>query len=390
MNSINTKSIQLATPSDAEPPPSAMPEETRYARAVVAALTAGSVLGAGVQEASAEVVWHNSQTTEKLPITTVGVTEVVDPATGEPVATSQPVIWFDFLTGQVELGAASPVVHPDPFTHQFAVSRLGDIAGALANGEGIERQFLAEVGVVTFSYVWPRRLAAGEVIGNAEDFLEGGGGIHTLAQQGWEEVVGLWRFGENEPPVDGYLGMRFSDDGGTTYKNGWAHIVLAADYNLTLIEFAYETEPGVAIRVPTPAETFQASTDAWRKKHFTPADLANPALEATLWGDPADPDHDGQPNLLEMVFGTDPDERDTTEVLAIEVAPPSATLVYRRSKAFPAAFLQVEWSSDLKTWSSANIVQTVREDLGRAERVAAEFMPSEPTDRVFLRLRVGP
>ena len=45
--------------------------------------------------------------------------------------------------------------------------------------------------------------------------------------------------------------------------------------------------------------------DAWRKEKFGAA-ANDPAFEATLWGDAADPDGDGVPNLIEFITGTDP------------------------------------------------------------------------------------
>ena len=52
----------------------------------------------------------------------------------------------------------------------------------------------------------------------------------------------------------------------------------------------------------TVAPTYQD----WRQQYFSAAELANPAAEATLWGDLADPDQDGLANLLEYALALPP------------------------------------------------------------------------------------
>jgi len=46
--------------------------------------------------------------------------------------------------------------------------------------------------------------------------------------------------------------------------------------------------------------------EGWRALYFTPEELGNPALEATLWGDDADPDHDGLLNRHELKLQGNP------------------------------------------------------------------------------------
>lgn len=52
----------------------------------------------------------------------------------------------------------------------------------------------------------------------------------------------------------------------------------------------------------------------WLEANFTPAELADAALEATLWGPRADPDG-AVANRLEAETGNDPRNRETTPLL---------------------------------------------------------------------------
>jgi hypothetical protein len=218
-------------------------------------------------------------------------------------------------------------------------------------------------------------------------------GINTLAQDQWETSVGLWRFKENPPPVDGFLGLRFSKDEGQTFYNGWAHIILEADYNITVVEFAYDDEAGAQIAVPSKNTALKqqlgTSADTWRAKYFTAEELEDANQEDSLWGNNADSDEDGKSNAMEMLFGTDPKKSDPSDLISVETSGSSAILVYPRSKTFPAALAVVEWSTDMEVWHTYGVTQTVREDLGTFERVAAKYTPATPGGRIFMRLRVG-
>ena len=55
-----------------------------------------------------------------------------------------------------------------------------------------------------------------------------------------------------------------------------------------------------------PVRFYRHRIEQWREEHFSAAELGNPALEATLWGNTADPDGDGLNNVGEYAFDRDP------------------------------------------------------------------------------------
>ena len=59
--------------------------------------------------------------------------------------------------------------------------------------------------------------------------------------------------------------------------------------------------------------------------HFTIEDLADPTKEATLWGDNADPDGDGDSNFFEFVAGLDPHDGGSNFTFTIELVPDQPT-----------------------------------------------------------------
>lgn len=59
--------------------------------------------------------------------------------------------------------------------------------------------------------------------------------------------------------------------------------------------------------------------EAWRARHFTAAELADPSLEATLWGMDANPDGDARSNAWEYALGSDPRSFDAEPVLALNL-----------------------------------------------------------------------
>ncbi|WP_035603555.1 CotH kinase family protein [Haloferula sp. BvORR071] len=98
--------------------------------------------------------------------------------------------------------------------------------------------------------------------------------------------------------------------------------------------------------------------DAWRGQNFAPEELADVGLEATLWGDEADPDGDGVVNLMEMVRGTSPgDENPRPEPEGSWWTDPGTQERYftvgfrvREDLDLTAVTISAQGSSDLEAW----------------------------------------
>lgn len=92
--------------------------------------------------------------------------------------------------------------------------------------------------------------------------------------------------------------------------------------------------------------------EMWLTAHFTPAELANPANEALLWGESADPDQDGALNLIEFAQGTSPrsphHDPDALQVSSVEESGERLLqLVFRFRSDDPTLVLAVESSPAL-------------------------------------------
>ncbi len=130
----------------------------------------------------------------------------------------------------------------------------------------------------------------------------------------------------------------------------------------------------------------------WKVDNFTRAQLANLALESTLWGDLADPDGDGRANVLEYAFATSPlasdTDGDTGPVLGETVIGNETylTLSVAKNPAATDIDFTVEASGNLGNWSTGG---TVIETNTATTLVVRDAEPiGSPNDRRFLRLRI--
>ncbi|MGC9450380.1 MAG: PKD domain-containing protein [Oceanipulchritudo sp.] len=150
----------------------------------------------------------------------------------------------------------------------------------------------------------------------------------------------------------------------------------------------------------------EATYADWLDLWFTPAELADPALESTLWGAIADPDMDGE-NALEMLLMGNPEAFDLPGLIDAQADGIDLVLTFNLRKAvnglpWPAAFL-IEDSLDLLpgSWLTAfessfcdlagpvctqgDVTYTVLEEFADYRRVRVRL---PVTTARFVRIRV--
>lgn len=158
------------------------------------------------------------------------------------------------------------------------------------------------------------------------------------------------------------------------------------------VTLTLEPDPAYALGELTQATARLADRpfDAWRFRHFTAAELADPRLS----GPEADPDGDGVPNLKEYVLGLDPHRANGPGDgwPRAEFVDGHFVLTFSRLKAATDAELVVETSEDLMNWTSGPpaLEQTVISDeAGLQILQVRQPAPARSHRHSFLRLRVS-
>jgi lysophospholipase L1-like esterase len=155
--------------------------------------------------------------------------------------------------------------------------------------------------------------------------------------------------------------------------------------DLTLVEgdFAYVNAMQITASTPVTATPLQS----WRSSHFTAEELGNAGLEATIWGNDADPDSDGRVNLLEYACGTDPKSTDATPTgfALVDDGGEFITLTYQRNLDATDVIFLVQKGDNLTDWSGVS--DTAVSTAGNIETRKATVSRAG-FDRLWLRLKV--
>ena len=170
-----------------------------------------------------------------------------------------------------------------------------------------------------------------------------------------------------------------------------------ASFDITFSEFTIHGEYITATATDSlgntsefsPSVVFNDGTlESWRSDRFDQADLMDPAKEASVWGDSANPDGDRFTNLIEYFMGFDPLVNDGEDAIDFLVDENGLSLSYRKSKLAPDAVGEVEWSINLLNWFSTDITEVVVEDLGASEVIEATVPINSGENEKFMRLKV--
>ncbi|MFT4637759.1 MAG: hypothetical protein ACI8T1_001069 [Verrucomicrobiales bacterium] len=125
-----------------------------------------------------------------------------------------------------------------------------------------------------------------------------------------------------------------------------------------------------------------ATYEGWLASYFSEPVLDDPSMEGEMWGDLADPDGDGFPNLVEYFVGEDPVV--LSSVLDLQIAEDgSLHASYGKAADAVGVTARIEWSVDLETWRTDGVLESVV-----GGEIQVQFDTGGVTGRRFVRLVV--
>lgn len=202
---------------------------------------------------------------------------------------------------------------------------------------------------------------------------------NTTVALAWNSVAGATNYvvarattiGGNYTAISGNLTSTSYSDTSLTNGATYYYTVAAANYD--------GTGASSSIAPATPAQTFT---------QWTSANLPGTSDPAIV-GPTADPDHDGLPNMLEYLLGTNPNAHDSPGNLMSCMADGSGHLVFhfRLSKNLTGVSYTVQQSVNLISWTETGVTPGVLSDQGSYYLMQA-LVALNPSAPLFLRLHV--
>ena len=202
-------------------------------------------------------------------------------------------------------------------------------------------------------------------------------------------VLSLRLSNGNPLPVGAWL----SFDPATGLFSGTPLAANHADYEFVLTATnplgSVITSNTFRIQVEPVAGDLASAYATWAAGKFTSQVLADSSLFSTVWGMDADPDKDGNSNLLEMLFNTNPNQGDRGDLVVTRLSSTQASVSFTRSAAFPEDSVDVQWSGDLAGWSGSGVVLGSQAVAGGNFKMTGLITLPSARAKVFVRVTAG-
>lgn len=124
----------------------------------------------------------------------------------------------------------------------------------------------------------------------------------------------------------------------------------------------------------------------WAGTQFPPGVLNDPLQEATVWGMDANPDGDGNANILDMLFGNSATESDPSPMSFVKLNPSGGELTFPLADSFPKDSMKVEWSLDMLTWFDTDVTYAFGPSVSGVSEATATINPPGTPQRLFVRI----